>query len=591
MKIVKSAQRSIELLELLAAYPDGLTLSEIARKMGLANSTAYELVTTMTLSKYVKADTATKTYRLGSRVLSLAARYLQDAPDFARARQLADLLMREFHMPVRIAVLSEDRALVVREHGFPASVERAGSADGLGVPADESALGHALLCFSTEEERKHFWHRRRQNAGARHERWAVFNRKLDEAAALGLAFDAKELPGFYCIAVPVVGSGGAVEAAVAVYADKAGTSDSRLKQLLHRVFELAAELNGLPRSLPASGEGGRDKMIYVSLPNLDSQKALVYLDVLDAEAGREGVQWLFSDCQDDVRKQQILLEWVLDTFRPDCAVINPVSAVHSDEVFRLCAGQRVPAICFQRPSRSRYVDYYVGGDAYEQGVMQMEYVARRLKGRGNVVILEGDPYNENARNMVIGYHHVLKRHPGLHLLESVPIPNWGRDEAGQTIADLLERGERIDAVVAGTDRMAEGVIEALRRYKRSGKVFVVGGDGDRSAVRLIRKREQHATVFQHPVEAARSVLGAAAALAHGRPHPRGMVRKNIVHDYPGKEVLALTIPYSFVDAANVDELDRYWNAVGAAHLGESRNDADRENTGDPYRTEPDRCGS
>jgi IclR family transcriptional regulator, KDG regulon repressor len=69
---VKSADRVLDILELLAAEPQGLTLSRISDKLGIARSSVHGLVHTMLQRGYLDhEDASRKTFRLGVRLIQL----------------------------------------------------------------------------------------------------------------------------------------------------------------------------------------------------------------------------------------------------------------------------------------------------------------------------------------------------------------------------------------------------------------------------------------------------------------------------------------------------------------------------------------
>ncbi len=553
MKRVKSAYRTLELIDLLSKSPVGLTLTEITDQMDIAKSTAHELVQTLLFSKFIQYESTNKRYCIGSRVLSLSARYIQYSTDIRRAEAFAEKLYKEFNSRVRIGVLSGDHVINIREFRHMDTSDSIRKNKEMDIPIYSSSLGTALLCHYDRKECKQLWTTFKDEIT-----WEAFHYRLDEAIGIGMAFGSEVSDAaVYSIAVPIIGTNGDVVTAVEISIEKSKFEYEQFKEIVFRIFDIVVTYNGTPGFL---SRDKYEKLIYLSLPNLSSQKVIEYLRTFETDQSNSNRRWLFTNCYNDEFKQLLFLEFILHYRKPDCTVMIPVNAVHSDELFRLSARYELPVICFQRPSRSRFVEYYVGGDGFEQGVMQMEYVVKRLKGRSKVVILEGDPYNDNARNMVMGYRYVLREHPKMELIQSIPVVNWSASEAREIIADLLEKGIKMDAIVAGTDKMAESVIEELRKYKLNGKVVLVGGDGDPSAVVRIKNREQHATVFQHPKAAAEAVISIVAALSEGELNGESMERKCLIRDYPGKEVLVLTVPYTFVDSKNVMDLDGYWSS-------------------------------
>ncbi|MCY9695298.1 substrate-binding domain-containing protein [Paenibacillus alginolyticus] len=561
MKLVKSAYRALDLLEILSNSSEGLSFTEIMNDMQVARSTAHELLQTLVARKYIHYHSIAKKYILGSRVLSLGAHYMRHSPYIQKAYQIMGQLVEEFGEKVKIGVLSGSSLVMIKQEGGTTS-PNAHDLDAIQLPCHATSMGKALLCNRTKDEVKALWEAApfESFTPKSMSSWLELWREIQEVSAVGLAFEAEEHEkGIYSMAVPIMDEEGEVIAAVAMYMDSGKMSYNRLREAAFRMVELALQANeeGYVKKIDAG-----KKTIYFSIPNLSSQKSIEYLQVFEKECAHKEMGLLVTNCHDDEWKQQLYLEMCLVRQVPDSVVIVPVNAINSDVIFRMAAQHEIPALCFQRPSRSRYVDYYVGGDGFQQGVMQMQAVAERLNGRGKVLILEGDPYNDNARNIVLGNMHVLKQHPRMQLVLSIPVLFWSKEEAKGIIAEMLEKDFKFDAILTGTDHMAEGVIEELRKHKLNGKIFVVGGDGDESAVRLIKGREQYATVFQYPSDAARQAVRVAIAMANKEPLPSEMVKKGLMHDYPGKEVQALEVPFGLIDASNIAELENYWKMRG-----------------------------
>ncbi len=70
--LAPSTDRCLAILELLSEHPQGLTLSEIHRLLGVSKNMAFRVLTDMAAREFVYRD-AGKTYFLGSKLLELAA--------------------------------------------------------------------------------------------------------------------------------------------------------------------------------------------------------------------------------------------------------------------------------------------------------------------------------------------------------------------------------------------------------------------------------------------------------------------------------------------------------------------------------------
>src|SRR5919206_658897 len=84
---VASVERALALLDALAAYPEGLGVNELARRIGVNASTASRLLATLEAERFVERAPGGP-YRLGLRLVALADGVLArlDVRDLARPR-------------------------------------------------------------------------------------------------------------------------------------------------------------------------------------------------------------------------------------------------------------------------------------------------------------------------------------------------------------------------------------------------------------------------------------------------------------------------------------------------------------------------
>jgi DNA-binding IclR family transcriptional regulator len=148
---VKSADRTVELLELLAGYSEPLTLSEIHRELAYPKSSLFVLLRTLVARGWVETDRRGTGYAIGVRALLVGTSYLDRDPVIRAATRVLELLRTEVNETVHLARL--DGADVV----YLASREsahhlRLTSRVGRRVPAHATALGKALLAGRTDEE-------------------------------------------------------------------------------------------------------------------------------------------------------------------------------------------------------------------------------------------------------------------------------------------------------------------------------------------------------------------------------------------------------------------------------------------------------
>jgi DNA-binding IclR family transcriptional regulator len=142
--MVKSADRTLEILEALAGSPRRRGLSELAQDLRIPKSSLHAILRTMTARGWVETDQDGTRFGLGLRALRAGVAYVEFDDTVMMTGHLLDELAAEFGETVHLARL--DGADVVylakRDSIHPL---RLFSAVGRRLPAHATALGKALL--------------------------------------------------------------------------------------------------------------------------------------------------------------------------------------------------------------------------------------------------------------------------------------------------------------------------------------------------------------------------------------------------------------------------------------------------------------
>ncbi len=134
---------------------------------------------------------------------------------------------------------------------------------------------------------------------------------------------------------------------------------------------------------------------------------------------------------------------------------------------------------------------YAGVDHLVLGRILGQYAVDTLKGKGNLVILEGTTGASSAIERLQGIQEVLKKAPGIKVLASTTA-KYNREEAMKVMEDLLTRFPKIDMVLCANDAMSLGAKEAIKDARR--KILVAGIDGIPEALQAIQDGELAGTV-------------------------------------------------------------------------------------------------
>lgn len=251
---VKSALRVLDIFELLAQHPDGLSLSEIASHLAIPKSSAHGLLGTLLGRGYLRAGRQGRTYRLGVRLFELGSSYMASADLMADGQEVVRDLARACDETVHLAILTGDEVLyVAKEEGT--NTVRMVSAVGRRFPAYGTGVGKMLLAALTPAELDALYPPDRPLAAITSRTItdpAAFRQELAESRRRGYATDFEEsTPGLCCIAAPVFDSEGAEVAALSVSVPSARFGDERQASLRHHVQESAARLSRTLGWMPA----------------------------------------------------------------------------------------------------------------------------------------------------------------------------------------------------------------------------------------------------------------------------------------------------------------------------------------------------
>ncbi|WIY82775.1 IclR family transcriptional regulator [Propionimicrobium sp. PCR01-08-3] len=203
---IEAIDRALSLLTGLAgAGPEGATLADLGRDLGLNKSTAYRALATMRSRGFVTQD-AGGSYRLGPEAIGLGAGYFGPASLTQQLRPALLVLARNLDELVHLGVLNGDQVIYVDKVEPDKSI-RVWSQVGRHVPAANTSLGRAILAYRPipDDHLEVFAHSDAESAGLR--------KAVVQARERGYATEIEENePGIACLGVPVLFEGAAVAA-------------------------------------------------------------------------------------------------------------------------------------------------------------------------------------------------------------------------------------------------------------------------------------------------------------------------------------------------------------------------------------------
>ncbi|VVO24895.1 sugar ABC transporter substrate-binding protein [Pseudomonas fluorescens] len=292
----------------------------------------------------------------------------------------------------------------------------------------------------------------------------------------------------------------------------------------------------------ASGAAFADLKIGVSMSQYDDTWLTYLRESMDQKARSmpDGVTLQFEDARSDVVRQLSQVESFVSQ-KVDAIVVNPVDTAATRKITEAAVSAGIPLVYVnRRPDDLKLPKgvITVASNDLEAGAMQMQYLAEKLNGKGDIVILLGDLANNSTTNRTKGVKEVLAKYPNIKI-DQEQTGTWLRDKGMTLVNDWLTQGRKFDAIVSNNDEMAIGAAMALKQAGvDKGSVLIGGVDGTPDGLRAVKKGDLAVSVFQDAKGQAVGSIDAAVKMARNEPVDQ-----------------TLWVPYRLITPENVDQFN------------------------------------
>jgi ribose transport system substrate-binding protein len=184
-----------------------------------------------------------------------------------------------------------------------------------------------------------------------------------------------------------------------------------------------------------------------------------------------------------VDEQNAALESAAAT-RPDGVAVDPVAAIDDLTAIRTMQQGGVPVIVFDSPSPQPGMTS-VGNDFAQQGTIAAERLVELIGGRGKVAVMRGYPSAPNHRERHEAQLAVLKRHPGISIVDG-GTDNDDIGTAEREAAEVLGANPDLRGYLCCDAAGPIGIAAAVRKAGKVGAVAVVGMDGIRPILEAVK---------------------------------------------------------------------------------------------------------
>lgn len=243
---VQSIDRVLDIIEILAAAPGGMLLSDISSLSGLHTSTAHRLLTSLIDRGYARKDRSNGKYCLTMRLFEVGCRVsgAMDLLTLARSwlDELADFSQEAVHLVKR-----DGTDIVYLYKAVPVQLlVRMASYVGGRNPLYCTGVGKAILAYLSDQEVEEIWNT--SDVHSITEKTIIDLNVLKEQLALirprGYATDNEENErGVFCLAAPIFNWQGEPIAAVSISAPLDRMTDEAQSRILPKLFHATKEIS------------------------------------------------------------------------------------------------------------------------------------------------------------------------------------------------------------------------------------------------------------------------------------------------------------------------------------------------------------
>jgi inositol transport system substrate-binding protein len=292
---------------------------------------------------------------------------------------------------------------------------------------------------------------------------------------------------------------------------------------MHRVSALAVTLGvvvlGLGSMAPAYA--AEKLTILASMRSLENPFFIVMMKAIKAEAVKLGdIEIIEGDGQDSSSKQTSDVEAAIargvDGVLMSPADVNALVPALQESIDAGIATATVDSFV----NNLTGLLGHVGADNLKGGEAQGELIKTLFPDGATIVNLQGLPGAGPAIQRNKGVHNVLDQEPDKYKFVVDQTAGFDRNKAlSITEAALTSQAEPPDVIVAASDDMALGAMEAVKGAGLAGKIAIIGFDGNLEALTQIRDGGLTATIEQFPGQQSAQALDMMVAFLRDGTKP------------------------------------------------------------------------
>jgi len=228
-------------------------------------------------------------------------------------------------------------------------------------------------------------------------------------------------------------------------------------------------------------------------------------------------------------QQTRLLEMVVNS-RVKALLIIPETRTNCIPLIVKANSMKIPVIVLDTAvddealrTSSGSIDCFITSDNLRGGLLAGEYLAKKLKGKGTILFIEGRRKSYTGILRKKGLNEALREYPGIQIIHGPPA-NCEREMAFKICKRIFLADPAVNGVFTTSDIMSVGARDAANLFKGR-EFFIVGYDATEYGIKAVREEILDATITQEPYKMGKIGVETALRLIRGEAVPREILTK------------------------------------------------------------------
>lgn len=201
-------------------------------------------------------------------------------------------------------------------------------------------------------------------------------------------------------------------------------------------------------------------------------------------------------------------------------IVVPINQDEAAKIVEMAHESDVKVIAYDRLINGCKLDYYVTANSTHIGELQAKYMTSVMP-KGKYALIPGSKYDNNSMRLFLGQMNVMQPYMesgDIQVVYSEFTEDWTPEQGRlHTIQALDQSTDTINAIISGSDAIADGVLQVLKERGLTGQIILAGQDAELDNIIAIMSGAQTCDILKPLREMAKNTAELAVSIALDKP--------------------------------------------------------------------------